>query len=250
MIRKSIRPSLTNYEISETPKENKTSQMVTCYVDGYIVSDGYLDVFMENNNGFNPHWFMYKVHRHLQLTKEVLSGLVEEVMCIVAFREIEKFAWELYRIHHISGTMPYAGYHGNIERKINFMGFLSWVPDLPSYQITFPDDLLISTKNALDYAEAFRNLAAFIAYRANVVVRNRLPQVFLYLALRAETAALVRATFFSITDTEQRNDAKSELVNNKGKPCESLSVFGITTPLSKVWLKPSYLDDLFNALSI
>jgi len=139
--------------------------------------------------------------------------------------------------------------HIQTVRKINFMGFLSWVPALPSYQITFPDDLLISTKNALDYAEAFRNLAAFVAYKANVVVRNRLPQVFLYSALRAEVAALVRATFFSITDTEQRNEAKSELVNNKGKPCESLSVFGVTTPLSQVWLKPSYLDDLFNALS-
>lgn len=107
------------YELGEAPKDNKTSQMVTCYVDGYIVSDGYLDTFMENNNGFNPHWFMYQVHRHLQLTKEVLSGLVDEVLCIVTFREIERFEWELYRIHHISGKMPYTGYHGNIERKIN-----------------------------------------------------------------------------------------------------------------------------------
>jgi hypothetical protein len=99
--------------------DKKTSQMVTCYVDGYIVSDGYLDTFMEENNGFNPHWFMYKVHRHLQLTKEVLSGLVDEVLCVVTFREIEKFEWELYRMHHVSGKKPYTGYHQSIERKIN-----------------------------------------------------------------------------------------------------------------------------------
>ncbi len=107
------------YELGKTPEDKTTSQMVTCYMDGYIVSDGYLDIFMESNNGFNPHWFMYKVHRHLQLTKEVLSGLVGEVLCVVTFREIEKFEWELYRMHHVSGKMPYTGYHQNIERKIN-----------------------------------------------------------------------------------------------------------------------------------
>lgn len=106
------------YELGTEPKDKKTSQMVTCYVDGYIVSDGYLDTFMENNNGFNPQWFMYEVHRHLQLTKEVLSGTVDEVLCIVTFRGIERFEWELYRMHHISGKMPYTGYHRNIERKV------------------------------------------------------------------------------------------------------------------------------------
>lgn len=106
-------------ELGKVPEAKKTSQMVTCYKDGYIVSDGYLDVFMESNNGFNPHWFMYQIHRHLQLTKEVLSGLVDEVLCVVTFREIEKFEWELYRMHHVSGKMPYTGYHQNIERKIN-----------------------------------------------------------------------------------------------------------------------------------
>lgn len=110
------------YGYSKRYELEKTSQMVTCYVDGYIVSDGYLDIFMENNNGFNPHWFMYVVHRHLQLTKEVLSGLVDEVLCIVMFREIEKFEWELYRMHHISGKMPYTGYHENIEKQINLSG--------------------------------------------------------------------------------------------------------------------------------
>lgn len=107
------------YELGQKPEEKKTSQMVTCYYDGYIVSDGYLDTFMESNTGFNPHWFMYEVHRHLQLTKEVLSGLVDEVLCLVTFGGIERFEWELYRMHHISGKMPYTGYHQNIERKIN-----------------------------------------------------------------------------------------------------------------------------------
>ena len=107
------------YELGKAPKDVKTSQMVTCYVDGYIVSDGYLDTFMENNNGFNPHWFLYQVHRHLQLTKEVLSGLVDEVLCIVTFTKIERFEWELYRMHHISGKVPYTGYHENIKRIVN-----------------------------------------------------------------------------------------------------------------------------------
>jgi hypothetical protein len=107
------------YEVPRAPEDNKTAEMVTCYMDGYIVSDGYLDIFMENNNGLNPNWFMYQVQRHLQLTKEVLTGLVDEVLCIVMFKGIERFEWELYRMHHRSGKMAYTGYHHNIERKIS-----------------------------------------------------------------------------------------------------------------------------------
>lgn len=107
-----------SYEAERTQRNNNTSQLVTCYIDGCVVSDGYLDVFMETNNGFNPHWFMYEVQRHLELTKEVLSGLIDEILCIVTFKGIEKFEWELYRIHHISGKMPYAGYPEDIVRNI------------------------------------------------------------------------------------------------------------------------------------
>lgn len=107
-----------SYEVETTQRDNKKSQLVTCYFDGYIVSDGYLDVFMEGNNGFNPSWFMYEVQRHLQLTKEVLSGIADEVLCTVTFKGIERFEWELYRIHHISDRMPYMGYHEDIVRKI------------------------------------------------------------------------------------------------------------------------------------
>ena len=107
------------YSFVGDKQERKISQVVSCYVDGYIVSDGYLDIFMEKNNGFNPHWFMYKVHRHLQLTKEVLSGIVDKFICVLTFKGIERFEWELYRGHHISEKKPYSGYYENIERTIN-----------------------------------------------------------------------------------------------------------------------------------
>lgn len=86
--------------------------------DGYIVTDGYLDIFCEDDDGFNPNWFTYKIQRHLQLTREVFEGLTDEVTCAVIFENIEQFKWELYRSGHIWQKKPYAGYHGDIVFEV------------------------------------------------------------------------------------------------------------------------------------
>jgi len=106
------------YEVKSPSGDRTTSQMTTCYFDGHIVTDGYLDMFCEDDDGFNPNWFTYKIQRHLQLTKEVFDGLTDEITCAVIFENIEKFKWEVYRSGHIWQQKPYAGYHGDIVFEI------------------------------------------------------------------------------------------------------------------------------------
>lgn len=106
------------YEVKRA-SEHYTSQMSTCYFDGYIVTDGYVDIFLEENDGFNPNWFTYRIQRHLQLTKEVLEGLVESVVFGVMFEDIEKFKWEIFRSGRVIQKRPYVGYHQDIVRKVN-----------------------------------------------------------------------------------------------------------------------------------
>ena len=108
------------YEVRRVSEEH-TSQMTTCYFDGHIVTDGYLDVFLEENDGFNPNWFTHKVQRHLQLTKEVFEGFVDTVIFSVMFENIENFKWEIYRSGRIVEKKPYAGYHEDIVSKVNLL---------------------------------------------------------------------------------------------------------------------------------
>lgn len=106
------------YEVKSSSGDRITSQMTTCYFDGYIVTDGYLDIFYEDDDGFNPNWFTSKIQRHLQLTREVFEGLTDEVTCAVIFENIEQFKWELYRSGHIWQKKPYAGYHSDIVFEV------------------------------------------------------------------------------------------------------------------------------------
>lgn len=106
------------YQITGQSNEKITTQATTCYCDGHIVTEGYLDPFLEDNTGFNPMWFMYKIQRHLQLTKEVFESIVQTFMCAVILRNVDKFEWEIYRGHKIHQKSPYIGYHRDI-----FMNF-------------------------------------------------------------------------------------------------------------------------------
>ena len=90
------------------------SQLATCYFDGYIVTDGYIDIFGEDDDGFNPYWFAYKIQRHLELTKEVFDDLADNIICVIVFSNIEKFKWEIFKFHRIYEKKPYAGYHDDI----------------------------------------------------------------------------------------------------------------------------------------
>ena len=95
------------------------SQITSCYFDGHIATDGYIDIFLENNDGFNPYWFIYKIQRHLQLTKEVMEGITDNIICIISFSNIEDFKWEIFRSHRVSDKRPYVGYHRDIIETIN-----------------------------------------------------------------------------------------------------------------------------------
>lgn len=102
------------YEIKSGTDNPGNSQITTCYLDGLIVTDGYIDMYCESKDGLNPNWFFYKIQRHLQLSGEVFQGLTSNFVFVVSFKYLEKFKWELYRGGHIYRTLPYAGYYHDI----------------------------------------------------------------------------------------------------------------------------------------
>lgn len=102
------------YEIHKASGEPVITEATTCYFDGHIVTEGYLDLFCEGKDGFNPNWFVYKIQRHLQLTKEVFEGFATTATCVVIFQNIAKFKWDIYRYNQVWERKPYAGYHKNI----------------------------------------------------------------------------------------------------------------------------------------
>lgn len=106
------------YKTKEQSGENIVSQITTCYSDGHIVTDGYIDIFCEGDDGFNPNWFIYKIQRHLQLTREVLEGLASEVVCVVKLRNIDEFKWEIFRFNRVYEKKPYVAYHHDIVETI------------------------------------------------------------------------------------------------------------------------------------
>lgn len=99
--------------------EKVNSQITTCYFDGLIVTDGYIDIFCEGDAGFNPNWLFYKIQRHLQLSSEILTGLTDHFVFILSFQYLEKFKWETYRYNRIYLKLPYSGYHHDIVSQVN-----------------------------------------------------------------------------------------------------------------------------------
>jgi len=102
------------YEIRRDSNERVTTQATTCYFNGHIVTEGYIDVFCEGKDGFNPNWFIYMVQRHLQLTKEVFDSYTTMFYFVMMFQEIERFKWEIYRHAKIWQEKHYVGYHDDI----------------------------------------------------------------------------------------------------------------------------------------
>ncbi|MBA7495210.1 hypothetical protein ES702_05790 [subsurface metagenome] len=107
------------YEIHKKSSAPITTEATTCYFDGYIVTEGYIDFLCEGDEGFNPNWFIYEIQRHLQLTKEVFEPLTTEATCAVVFRNLEKFKWEIYKRTQVCETKSYAGYHTDIVFPIH-----------------------------------------------------------------------------------------------------------------------------------
>ena len=107
------------YKLKDENGDFVNSQITTCYLDGLIVSDGYIDEFCEGNDGFNPNWFFYRVQRHLQLSNEILTSLTDQIIFILNFEYIDNFKWEIFRHGRISEKLPYSGYHHNIVSRVN-----------------------------------------------------------------------------------------------------------------------------------
>jgi len=94
------------------------SQLTTCYFDGLVVSDGYLDIFLEDSTGLNPNWLTYMIQRHLQLTREVMEEFTQAVTLKLRFDQLQRFEWEVYRGHRVSEKQSYTGYHEDIIRVV------------------------------------------------------------------------------------------------------------------------------------
>ena len=106
------------YEVSLPDASRTTADAVTCFFDGHIVTEGYLDSFLEGSTVFHPSWFAYEVQRHLQLSKEVLDGLVQNIALLIRFEHIERFGWAIYRANQIERNAPYAGYHSDVRIEV------------------------------------------------------------------------------------------------------------------------------------
>jgi len=94
------------------------SQITTCYFDGLIVSDGYIDEFCEGKDGFNPNWFFYRIQRHLQLSGEIFTGFTDQFVFTLIFQYLDNFKWEIYRHGRIYNKLPYSGYHHDIVLQV------------------------------------------------------------------------------------------------------------------------------------
>jgi len=91
------------------PNPDRLIEAVTCYNDGLIVTEGYID-----ENRFNPNFFIYNIQRHLQLSKEIFEQYLDEILLQIIFTNLNEVVWEIYRDNHIFKTMRYGGYHSNI----------------------------------------------------------------------------------------------------------------------------------------
>jgi len=107
------------YKCRDEKRNLVNSQITTCYFDGLIVTDGYIDLFCEGNDGLNPNWLFYRIQRHLQLSGEILAGLTDDFGFILSFQHLEKFKWEIFRSHRVDARLPYSGYYHDIIHYIN-----------------------------------------------------------------------------------------------------------------------------------
>ena len=107
------------YRVKAESGERIATQITSCYSDGHMATDGYVDMFCEDDDGFNPNWFTYKVQRHLQLTKEVLEGIADDAICIIRFKNMAKFKWAVYRSNRIVEKKPYVAYHHDIIERVD-----------------------------------------------------------------------------------------------------------------------------------
>lgn len=103
------------YVVGKGGPNPTTSEATTCYYNGYIVSEGYIDYFCEEDTGFNPTWFTYTLQRHLQLSREVFESYTQSLNLLVGFSSLDRFEWEIYAAGKIVKRMKYAGYHHDIE---------------------------------------------------------------------------------------------------------------------------------------
>ena len=110
----------------------ETTQAATCYRDGSIVSEGYLDTFLEGKKRLNPLWFIYELQRHFQLTREVLDGLTSEVLAVVTFSNLEGCGWEVYGAKRVESVKLYRGYHRDITCVVQ----LGSIPERERWNVT------------------------------------------------------------------------------------------------------------------
>lgn len=107
------------YQTKDENAKSVNSQITTCYLDGLIVTDGYIDIFCEGQDGLNPNWMFYKIQRHLQLSGEVFQDYVDKFLFVMILENIDIFKWEIFRHENVFEKMPYTGYHDDICSEIS-----------------------------------------------------------------------------------------------------------------------------------
>jgi hypothetical protein len=94
---------------------------VTCYRDGYVITEGYIVLPRAMLPALSPAWLIYEVQRHLQLSKELLFDLQPEILLVIRLEELAKLGWAIYlssRSGDIDRLAPYGGYHGDFLFRV------------------------------------------------------------------------------------------------------------------------------------
>ena len=106
------------YRRLEKRGRDDVTEATSCYLDGYVVTEGYLDPDLSNETWVNPSWLIYKLQRHLQLTKEVFESVTDACTLYIAFEQLESTTWAVFRGHTIYKQIPYGGYHDPIVQPV------------------------------------------------------------------------------------------------------------------------------------
>lgn len=96
------------------PNPDTLIEAVTCYNDGLVITEGHIE-----GSQFNPNHFIYKIQRHLQLSKEIMDEYLSKVNLQIKLFNLNRVVWEIYRGSQPYKTFEYCGYHDHIVLPVD-----------------------------------------------------------------------------------------------------------------------------------
>jgi len=118
-----------------TLSEGITIQATTCYPQGHIVTEGYIDDQLTQTVELELHWFAFMVVRHLQLAREVFEPTEQPLLwLLIGFAELDEAKMVVSRQPLSPFVGAYQGYHEDIALSVR----LSEITDRDRWDFVFP----------------------------------------------------------------------------------------------------------------